>query len=145
MSEPARPAPVLETGRGRLFWSSAAVGWGIVAFGVWTIVQHARATDPANFALLFVGLAVLHDLVVAPALSLVGSVLGPRLAGRTSTIVVIAGVVSGALVLVALPPLLGDPADNPTILPRNYLAGLIGALALVWSVALVAMLRARRR
>jgi hypothetical protein len=45
---------------------------------------------------------------------------------------------------VALPPLLGDPADNPTILPRDYALGLSLALAFVWAVAAVALLARRR-
>ena len=121
--------------RGWLFWGSAAVGWAIVAFGVWTLLQRAGSTKPLNFAVLFIGLAVVHDLLFAPAVSLVGRVAGPHLSAAIRTIVFVAAVVSGSLALVALPPLLGDPADNATLLPRNYTAGLLISLAVVWATA----------
>ena len=125
--------------RGWLFWGSAAVGWAIVAFGVWTLLQRAGSTKPLNFAVLFIGLAVVHDLLFAPAVSLVGRVAGPRLTSAIRTIVFTAAVVSGSLVVVALPPLQGDPADNMTLLPRNYAAGLVLSLAVVWAVAGIAI------
>lgn len=121
--------------RGWLFWGSAALGWAIVAFGLWTLLQHAGSTKPLNFAALFIGLAVVHDLVFAPAVSLLGRVAGPRLSAAIRTIVFVAAVISGSLVLVALPPLLGDPGDNETLLPRNYAAGMLLSLAVVWATA----------
>jgi hypothetical protein len=52
-------------------------------------------------------------------------------------------------VLVSLPPLLGNPAGNETLLPRNYPAGIAIALGVVWVVAAgaigVGLRRARRR
>jgi hypothetical protein len=41
--------------------------------------------------------------------------------------------------------LLGDPADNPSILPRNYVAGVAVAIAATWAVAGVWFLVARSR
>jgi hypothetical protein len=125
--------------RGWLFWASAAVGWGIVAFGVWTLLQRAGSTKPLNFAVLFIGIAVVHDLLFAPTVSLIGRIAGPRLSPAIRTIVFITAVISGSLVLVALPPLLGDPADNATLLPRNYAAGLLLSLAVVWAMAGIAI------
>lgn len=121
--------------RGWLFWGSAAVGWAVVAFGVWTLLQRAGSTKPLNFALLFIGLAVVHDLMFAPVVSLIGGIAGPRLSSAIRTVVFTATVVSGSLVLVALPPLLGDPGDNMTLLPRNYSAGLLLSLGVVWATA----------
>jgi hypothetical protein len=123
--------------RGWLFWGSAAVGWAVVAFGLWTLLQRAGSTKPLNFALLFIGIAVAHDLLFAPTLSLMGRFAAPRLSSAIRTIVFTAAVVSGSLVLVALPPVLGDPADNATLLPRNYAAGLLLSLALVWATAVI--------
>ena len=121
--------------RGRLFWGSAIVGWAIVSFGIWTLLQRAGSTKPLNFAVLFVGFAVVHDLLFAPTVSLIGRVAGPRLSPAVRTVAFVAAVISGSLVLVALPPLLGDPADNATLLPRNYPAGLLLSLAVVWTTA----------
>jgi hypothetical protein len=121
--------------RGWVFWGSAAVGWAVVAFGLWTLLKRAGSTKPLNFTVLFIGLAVVHDLLFAPAVSLIGRVAGPRLSPAIRAIVFTAAVISGSLVLVALPPLLGDPADNMTLLPRNYAAGLLLSLAVVWATA----------
>ena len=121
--------------RGWPFWGSAVVGWAVVAFGVWTLLQRAGSTKPPNFTLLFIGLAVAHDLLFAPVVSSIGRIAGPRLSSAIRTIVFTAAVVSGSLVLVSLPPLLGDPADNATLLPRNYAAGLLLSIAVVWATA----------
>jgi hypothetical protein len=59
-----------------------------------------------------------------------------------------AAIVSGILALVSLPPLLGDPADNPSLLPRNYVAGLVVALVAVWGATatwIVVSVARRRR
>ena len=121
--------------RGWPFWGSAAVGWAIVAFGVWTLLRRAASTKPLNFALLFI--------VFAPVVSSIGRIAGPRLTSAIRTIVFTAAVVSGSIVLIALPPLLGDPADNTTLLPRNYAAGLLLSLAVVWATAAIGIVARR--
>jgi hypothetical protein len=117
---------------GRLFWCCSVVGWISIGFGIWTLFARAGATRPAGFAAWFVGLAVAHDLLVVPAVSLVAVWLVPRVPRRVAGPVVGAAIVSAILALVSLPPLLGDPADNPSLLPRNYVAGLVVALVVVW-------------
>ena len=130
---------------GRLFWISVAVGWSIAAFGIWTLFDRRGATKPLNVAGLFVGLALVNDLVLAPLLSAIALALGRRLSPGVLGVVLGALVVSGTLVLVSLPVLFGDrPADNPSLLPRNYPLGLAVALVLTWSVA-VALVLLRRR
>ena len=134
MSEPARP----DERRGWLFWSSAAVGWAIVAFGVWTLLRRAGATKPLNFTVLFIGIAVAHDVLFDPAVSLAGRI-GSNLSAWIRTVVFVAAVVSGSLALVALPPLLGDAGDNASLLPRDYSAGLLVSLGVVWGAAAIAI------
>ncbi|HSD49218.1 MAG TPA: hypothetical protein VLE71_05240 [Actinomycetota bacterium] len=130
--------PQPEHGRG--FWVATAVGWTLIAFGLWTVLRRSGATKPANFAAWFVGVALVHDLVLAPVIAGIAVVLGPRIPARLRTVVTGGLVVSGALVLVSLPPILGDrPPDNPSLLPRDYGVGLLVALVAVWtSVAIVA-------
>lgn len=129
-----------------MFWAAAVVGWIPIAFGVWTLVQRSGATRPAEFAAWFFGLALAHDLVFAPLVAGLAVLLGPRVPPRLRGPIVVGAVVSGALVLVALPPILGDrPADNASLLPRDYGAGLLMAFAVTWAaVAVGTWVRARR-
>jgi hypothetical protein len=112
-------------------------------------VQRAGAIHPAEFGAWFVVLLLVHDLIVAPALSALAAWTGPRTSPRVRGAVVAAAIASGALVLVTLPPLLGNPAGNDTLLPRNYAAGIAIALGVVWVVAggavALGLRRARRR
>jgi hypothetical protein len=130
---------------GPLFWAALACGWSIMEFGVWTVLQRSGAIPPATFATWFVGLVLVHDLAIAPALSAVAAVLGPRLPRRVRGVVVAAAIVSGALMLLSLPPMLGNPAGNETLLPRNYVGGLAVALGVVWAAAAGAVLVVRGR
>ncbi len=135
-----------EREHGRLFWVATAAGWAVIAFGVWTLLQRSGATRPLNFTTWFVGLALVHDLVFAPIVAGLAVVLGPRIPSRMRGAVIAGLIVSGALVLVSLPPLLGErAADNPSLLPRDYGTGLLIGLALAWSgVAAVAVVARRR-
>lgn len=131
---------------GPAFWIGLAVGWAIIGFGLWTLFRRAGATRPPGFATLFVGLALVHDLVLAPLVTAVAAWVGPRLSPRVRAPVAIAAIVSGALVLVSLPPLLGGRVpDNPSLLPRDYPGGLAIALASVWVLTGVVAVLGRLR
>jgi hypothetical protein len=106
-----------------------------MAFGGWVVVQRSGAIHPAEFGAWLVALILVHDLVVAPALSALAAWIGPRVSPVARGAVVAAAIASGALALVSLPPLLGNPAGNETLLPRNYEAGIVVALVVVWIVA----------
>jgi hypothetical protein len=136
-----------EDRHGALFWFATAAGWAIIGFGLLTLFQRSGATRPANFATLFVGLALAHDLVLAPLVTALAVTLGPRIPRSVRGAVFGGLMVSGVLVLVSLPVLLGDrPGDNPSLLPRNYPLGLALSLALTWGAAgAVALLAIRRR
>jgi hypothetical protein len=120
-----------------------------MAFGGWVVVQRSGAIHPAEFGAWFVALILVHDLVVAPILSALAAWIGPRVSPVARGAVIAAAVASGALVLLSLPPLLGNPAGNETLLPRNYAAGIAVALGVVWVVAggavAVGMYRTGRR
>jgi ABC-type iron transport system FetAB permease component len=124
-----------------------AIGWGVMAFGLWTLFRRSGATRPPNFGALFVGLALVHDLALAPLVTAFAAWVVPRLPAPARGVVIGAAIVSAALVLVSLPPILGaQPRDNPSLLPRDYPLGLVIALAAVWTAAAVgvALVRLRR-
>lgn len=131
---------------GPVFWIGVAAGWAVMAFGIWTLFRRAGATRPMNFGALFVGLALIHDLLLAPVVTVLAAWLGPRLPARERALVTGAAIVSGVLAIVALPPILGtQPADNPSLLPRHYPVGLVIALVSVWGVTGLAIALARLR
>jgi hypothetical protein len=89
------------------------------------------------------GAALVHDVVIAPLVLALG--LLPPVAGRLRGVVRGTFLTGGALVLIALPPLLAPrPARNPSVLPLDYPRGLLIALAatvaggaLAWGVRVV--------
>jgi uncharacterized membrane protein len=131
---------------GRTFWVCLVVGSACIAFGLWSLFSHAGSTHPVNFAAFFIGLALVHDLIVAPAALATASVTrkeAPRLA-----LGLILGVlmVSAVVTLFAIPAVFGwgRQPDNPSFLPRNYGMGLLLVLGLVWAIAAVMLARRAR-
>ena len=134
---------------GRLFWVSLIIGWVVIGFGLLSLIAHARATHPLAFAAYILGPVIVHDFVLVPVVLAFGVVVGRRLPPSVRGSFVAALIVSGVLVLASYPALrgFGRLPDNPSLLPRNYSAGLIGALLLVWAVTvlgIVVKLRKRR-
>jgi hypothetical protein len=140
-----REPPDRDEPHGWVFRVSLVIGWALIAFGVWKVLDRAGSTHPIGFGAWFLGLTLVHDLLVAPAVSAAAVLLVPRLPPRVRGVVLVAAIVSAVLVLLSLPPLLGDPADNESLLPRNYLAGLAVAIGVTWAVAGVWFLAASAR
>jgi hypothetical protein len=85
-----------------------------------------------------VALIVLHDGVFLPLVAGIGVLVGRLVPTGWRATVQVAGVVSLAVGVVALPLVLGfgrDPA-NPSALPGAYRTGLIVILVVVWGVPL---------
>lgn len=147
MTAPAAP----ETTSRRGLLVGLVLGLPVLAYGVGGVVVDAARTHPGELARWMVGANLANDLLVVPAALVVGRV-GRRLTPDRWWPVVRGGLVaSGVLVLVAWPFVRGygrDPA-NPSLLPRDYGAGLVAALAVVWLVVaattVVVVLRGRRR
>lgn len=141
-ARPQRPEP-----GGRLFWAAVGVGWAVMAAGAWGLVSEADRTRPVDAVRFVLGLAVAHDLVVAPLVVAAGwavaravpaSVRGP----------VQAALVASAMVAVFAYPFVrgyGRVTTNPSILPRDYASGALAVLAAVWAVAAIALATRRRR
>lgn len=132
---------------GRAFWAGVILGWAAMVFGVVSLIAHRGATHPPAVLVWIVGLALVHDLVIAPAVSLSGRTLSR--AGRRWWLGPVEGAlaVSAAITLFAVPFVAGwgRQPDNPSLLPRNYAAGLALVLAGVWAVGAAALVRRARR
>jgi len=132
---------------GRLFWVSAAVGWGVIAWGVVGIFSNSVDTRPANLARFVVGGALLHDLVVAPLAILVGVAVARTVPGRARAPVQAALAITAVVSLFAYPLVRGYglAANNPTSLPYNYGRNLAIIVGLVWAVtAIVVIVKVKR-
>lgn len=128
-------------------WPLYAAGAAMVAYGLWGEVFGSNV-KPVRWAELLVVAALAHDLVLAPVVLLLGLLAGRVLRGRRRGLLQGAALVSFVLLLVALPGLgrYGAHSDNPSILPRDYTAGLLIALGVVAAVtALAVVVRTARR
>lgn len=127
-------------------WVGLAVGGPVIAFGVAGAVGDAASTHPAELARWVVGGALVHDLVLAPIVLGVSWLLG-RLAGRRARRPALGPVrwamaTSAVLVLFAWPFVRGYGRNPgvPSLLNRDYGAGLVAYLVAVWAVAALAVL-----
>jgi hypothetical protein len=126
-------------------WLLGVVGVAMGLYGVALVLT--RDHDLLNLALWLAAGVVLHDFVLAP-LVLALSALVPRLPRVARAPVVVGALVLGSATLVGVPVLgrFGARADNPTLLPRDYVGGwAVLAAAVLVGVALGVMLGARRR
>ena len=132
---------------GAAFWASAAVGWALILVGVRGVFSHRIDTRPAQLARFVVGGALIHDLLIAPVVIILGVALTRVVRGRARAVVQAALVVSAALALFSYPLVraFGRAAHNPTSLPHNYAANLAIVLGVVWAVAAVVVLVRLRR
>ncbi len=143
----AGSAHVETTGRSGLL-IGLIIGIPIVAYGlrgVW--VDSARA-HPFELVRWVVGAALVHDLVFVPLVLALG--VAVRWVVRDDQVrraLRVGFIVSGSLSLVAWPFIRGygrRPAV-PSLLPRNYLMGLVVYLTITWAVVACMIVWTRMR
>lgn len=110
------------------------IGGGLAAalFGVLHLLDRPPE-EIVSAALWFLVPPVLSDLVLLPAIALVGWVMTRTLAPWMRLPVQVAGILCGGLLVVAA-PFLGRPGlrpDNATLLDRNYVAGYLVYVAVI--------------
>jgi hypothetical protein len=87
-----------------------------------------------NLALWFIGGPVVHDLLLAPLFGGLGLLIARRVPKRWRAPVQVGGLLTGVLLALAV-PLLWRPfagPSNPGLNDRNYLVGLLVAVAVTW-------------
>ena len=136
---------------GRGLWIGLAVGAPLMAYGARGAVVDAALTHPWELTRWVVGSALVHDLVLAPVVLAVGHAARRTTPATAWPAVRWALLTTGVLALVAW-PLVRGYGRNPTVpslLPRNYGAGLAVAVGVVWLLAatwaLVALVRSPGR
>lgn len=113
-----------------------AAGALAMAWGAWLVLSGGRATDPVGVATWLAGVVVVHDLVLAPAVVVLGVVaLRPLRAGQRA---LVQGpfVVCAAVAVTSAPLWLGRllhrlPTANPTVDPWDYPRNLLVVLGVV--------------
>jgi hypothetical protein len=126
----------------------AVVGVPVLGYGIWGLLRDHALTHPPDAVTWIVGSAVVNDLVLLPLLGVVGWVATRPLPAGARPTVRLGLAISAVLALVAWPQAadLGDSQrGNPTVLPRDELAGLLAYLAVVWLVVGLLLLRRARR
>jgi len=110
-----------------------AVGVGVMGVAVWGILRDRGETDPVGLAIWLGGGVVLHDFVLAPVVLLLGVGVVRVVPVSVRAPVVVGLISAGTLVLVGVPVVLASRRQvaNPTVLPGNYVLGLVGAVATV--------------
>lgn len=147
-SDQARPATSALTPWWR--WLFLLPGLAAVLYGGYGLLTAGDRVPIGAWATWFVGSALLHDLVLAPLWIGLGWLAARVLPRPARGPAVVGAAVSGVLVVVALPFVLGfgvDPA-NPSFAPRDYgqtLLVLVGVvLAATALCGAVATARARQ-
>lgn len=120
--------------RGAWFWTLAACGWAGIAYGLAGLLR--ADIDPLGFATWFVGGALVHDLLLAPAVLafawMLTRWLRPAIAGPVKV-----GLAISALITLYAWPLVrgyGRSTTLPSALPLDYGRNLVLALLVVWFV-----------
>jgi len=123
----------------RLFWTMAAAGAPLMLFGFFGVFNEARRTNPTHWFAWFLGVALFHDFVIAPAVFAVGIVLKKGLPPRVRAAIQAGLVVSALVVLISLPGLggFGKHKLNATILPNDYVWGLAVVVAIAFGGAVI--------
>jgi len=119
-----------------------------MVMGVRGLLQHSRQARLLPVARLALGLDLVHDLVLAPFVILVGVAVARLVPPRPRPAVQAGLIVSGIVTLYAYPVVRGfgrSPSAGSSRLPGNYGAGLLAVLATIWTVALVVVLVDHRR
>src|SRR5947209_12205698 len=85
----------------------AVSGIALAGFGVHTLLAHAGDTRPATVARWVIGLALLHDVVLAPAVLVIGAAVRRWAPPRVRPVLAGLLVVTGLIVLEAWPAVRG--------------------------------------
>lgn len=119
----------------------AIVGLALLAYGGWLAWEFAssRTINAVQGAAWFVGGPLVHDGLVAPLVGVTGLLIVRFVPAAWRAPLAVGIVLSAVLTLLAI-PLLWRPfgiVTNPGLHDRDYAAGFLIALGVVWLVVLV--------
>jgi predicted anti-sigma-YlaC factor YlaD len=129
-----RPQGLPESTSRRGLLVGLVLGVPVIGYGLRGALVDAGDTHPTELARWVIGAALVHDLVVVPVVAAV-ALLVRRFTPRRAWPPVRAGLAAtGIFVAVGWPFVRGYGRDqtNPSLLPRNYGAGLAAAVGVIW-------------
>jgi len=127
------------SGYPRVFWAGLLVGWAVIAIGIRGLLVNEDArmgTNPPGWLVLMVQSNLAHDIVLVPAVLLVGVGVARFVPPAVRAPVQGGLIATGVIVLFTFPFVrgYGIKPDNPTVLPQDYGRGLLLVLGAVWLV-----------
>jgi hypothetical protein len=127
-----RALPETTSRRGLLI--GLALGLPIIGYGLRGAIVDAADTHPSELARWVIGTALAHDLVLVPVAAAIALLVHRFTPGPAWPPVRTGLAATGVLALVGWPFVrgYGDDPTNPSVLPRNYGAGLAAAVGVVW-------------
>ncbi|MEP6658449.1 MAG: hypothetical protein ABJD24_00860 [Acidimicrobiales bacterium] len=127
--------------RSRWFVPCLVSGWLVMGFGVTRALSDSRDAHPFALVVHVVAFDLAHDLLVVPLILVVGWGIGRALPAVARGPVRSACAVSAMFVVVAYPLVRrwGRRPTNSSALPLAYGRNLVLVLAMVWAVALAAI------
>ena len=134
----------------RGFWIGLLAGAPIIAYGIVGAIDHLPGVQGTSFLRWFVGVAMVHDLLVGPLAVAAAWLLARRLPRPIVAPVQAAVLASAVIGLVSWPFVraYGITPGEPSFLSRNYTASLAVAWGVIWLIAAAAvgarLVRSRR-
>ncbi len=124
------PAPTYTKG----YWIGLAFGLPLIAYGIRGVLAEIPGVQLTSFIQFFVGGAIIHDVIVAPLVCVIGWSFVRRLPTVAMGPVQAALLVSAVVSLVSWPFVrgYGITPTEPSFLSRNYTASLLLVLAVTW-------------
>ena len=121
------------------FWIGLAIGGAVMAYGVRGVFMELGPANPFRLATWVVGLDLVHDLLLAPMVVVVGFLLARVLPRSMRGPARAAAALSGIVVLFSIPLLTawGRRAGNSSTLPLDYARNVWVVLAVIWAGAAV--------
>ncbi|MDZ4826087.1 MAG: hypothetical protein SGJ13_06425 [Actinomycetota bacterium] len=140
----------MNSDHGARFRIALVIGGAVMAYGIWGVLDDARATHPGSLFVYVVGADLVHDLVIAPVVCIVGWLLTRVVPEPWRSPARAAVLISAIAVVVGWPSLRGygraRVPDNASVQPLDYSTALGTVLAVVWlGTAVWATVRVTRR
>ncbi len=134
----ASPAEETDSGApgGSAFWTGLALGGAVMAFGIGGLVRATSTDAVASVGRWVVGADLVHDLVLAPLVVVLGCFTARAVPARVRGPVQAGLLATGVVLLVGWVPWRGDGRvlvpDNPSVQPLDYTSAVLTVLGFVW-------------